>query len=157
MKIITKLFLALCLVSLGATLTANAQIRSDATIRVNIPYSFVVNNTTLPAGTYVITAADPYASDLTVLQIRSANAKTAVLFETESVAVPGLAKRTELVFDKIGDTYFLSKVFLKGDGGGNQLLKSKMQQRLQENGSIAESHSIPASPTLAKSSKRAGR
>jgi hypothetical protein len=42
MKIVTKLFLALCLVSLGATLTANAQIRSDAQIRANIPYSFVV-------------------------------------------------------------------------------------------------------------------
>ena len=158
MKIVTKLLLSLCLVAgLGATLRANAQIRSDATIRANIPHSFVVNNTTLPAGTYVITLADPDASDLTVLEIRSANAKTSVLFETESVTVPGLAKRTELVFDKIGDTYFLSKVFLKGDGGGNQLLKSKMQRRLEENGSIAESHSIPASPQLAKSSKRAGR
>ena len=158
MKIGTKFFLSLCLVAgLGAKLSANAQIRSDATIRANIPYSFVVNNTTLPAGTYVIKLADPDAPDLTVLEICSANAKTSVLFETESLTVPGLAKRTELVFDKIGDTYFLSKVFLEGDGGGNQLLKSKMQRRLEENGSIAESHSIPASPQLAKSSKRAGR
>ena len=155
MKIVTKLFLALCLVSLGATLSANAQIRSDAQIRANIPYSFVVNNTTLPAGGYVITVVDPYASDL--LEIRSANGKTAVLFDTESVAVPGLAPHTELVLDKIGDTYFLSKVFLEGDEGGNQLLKSKMQRRLEENGSIAESHSIAASPALAKSSKRAVR
>jgi hypothetical protein len=90
MKIVTKLFLVLCLVSLGATLTTNAQIRSNAQ-------------------------------------------------------------------DKIGDTYFLSKVFLEGDDGGNQLLKSKMQRRLEENGSIAESHSIAASPALAKSSKRAVR
>ena len=156
MKIITKLFLALCLVSLGATLTANAQIRSDARIRANIPYSFVVNNTTLPAGTYVITVVDLYGSDLTVLEIRSENDKTAVLFDTQPVTVPGLAPQTALVFDKIGDTYFLSKVFLKGDEGGNQLQKSKMQRRLEENGSIAESHSIPASP-LAKSSKRAVR
>jgi hypothetical protein len=158
MKIVTKFFLSLCLVAgLGATLTANAQIRSDATIRADIPHSFVVHNTTLPAGTYVIKVLDPNASDLTVLEIRSENGKTAVVFDTESVAVPGFAKQTELLFDKIGDTYFLSKVFLKGDGGGNQLLKSKMQRRLEENGSIAESHSIPASPTLAKSSKRAVR
>ena len=154
MRIVTKLFLTICLVSLGATLTANAQIRSDAQIRANIPYSFVVNNTTLPAGGYVITVVDPLAS---VLKIRSANGKTAVLFDTETVAVPGLAPHTELVFDKIGETYFLSRVFLEGDGGGNQLLKSKMQRRLEENGSIAESHSIAASPALAKSSKRAVR
>ena len=156
MKIVTKLFLSLCLVAgLGATLT-NAQIRSDATIRANIPYSFVVNNTTLPAGTYMVTVLDAYASDLSVLEIRSANGKTAVLFETEPVTVPGLAPRTELVFDKVGDTYFLSKVFLKDDEG-NQLLKSKAQRRLEENGSIAESHSIAASPALAKNSKHAGR
>ncbi|HXQ35661.1 MAG TPA: hypothetical protein VN843_16720 [Anaerolineales bacterium] len=156
MKIVTKLFLSLCLVAgLGATLT-NAQIRSDATIRANIPYSFVVNNTTLPAGTYVITVLDSYASDLSVLEIRTANGKTAVFFETDPVTVPGSAPRTELVFDKIGDTYFLSKVFLKGDEG-NQLLKSKTQRRLEENGSVAESRSIAASPAQAKFSKHAER
>ena len=157
MKIITKLFLALCLVSLGATLTANAQIRSDARIRANIPYSFVVNNTTLPAGTYVIRVADPDASDLRLLEIRSANGKTSVFFKTEPVTVSGSARHTELVFDKIGDNYFLSRVFLEGDGGGNQLLKSKQQRRLEENGSVAESRSIAASPALAKSSKRSVR
>ena len=158
MKIVTKLFLSLCLVAgLAATLTANAQIRSDATIRANIPYSFVVNNTTLPAGTYVLSVADPYASDLTVLEIRSANGKTAVLFETQPVTDPRSAPQTELVFDKIGDTYFLSRVFLKGDEGGDQLLKSKTQRRLEESGSIAESHSIPASPAQAKNSKQAAR
>jgi hypothetical protein len=117
----------------------------------------VVNNATLPAGTYLITVVDVGASDLTVLEIRSANGKTAVLFDTQSVTVPGLAPQTALVFDKIGDTYFLSRVFLKGNEGGNQLLKSKMQLRLEENGSIAESHSIAASPALAKSSKRVVR
>jgi hypothetical protein len=117
----------------------------------------VVNNTTLPAGTYVIKVVDPDASDLTVLEIRSANGKTAVLFDTQPVTVPGLAPQTALVFDKIGDTYFLSKLFLKDHEGGNQLLKSKTQRRLEENGSIAESHSIAASPALAISSKRALR
>jgi hypothetical protein len=157
MKIVTKFFLSLCLIAgLGATLTTSAQIQSNATIRANVPYSFV-NNTTLPAGTYVITLADPYGSDVTLLEIRSENGKTAVLFDTETFTVPGSASATELVFDKIGDTYFLSRVFLKGDAGANQLLKSKRQRRLEENGSIAESHSIPASPPLAKSSKRAVR
>ena len=104
----------------------------------------------------MITVADPYGSDVSVLKIRSANGKTAVLFDTQPVTVPGLAPQTELVFDKIGDTYFLSKVFLKDDEGGNQLLKSKTQRRLEESGSIAESHSIAASPE-AKYSKHAVR
>ena len=53
MNIVPKLFLSLCLVRLGETLTANGQIRSDSTIIANIPYSFVVNNITLPEGKYV--------------------------------------------------------------------------------------------------------
>ena len=105
----------------------------------------------------MIRVADSDASDLSVLEIRSANGKTAVLFDTQPVTVPGLAPQTALAFDKVGDTYFLSKVFLKDYEGGNQLLKSKTQRRLEENGSLAESHSIPASPALAKSSKRAVR
>jgi len=158
MKLVTKFFLSLCLIAgLGATLTTRAQIQSNGTITADIPYSFVVNNTTLAAGTYVISVADPYGFDLTILKIRSANAKTTVLFDTEPVPAQGIATRTELVFDKIGNTYFLSKVFLEGDEGGNRLLKSKKQRRLEENGSIAESHSIPASPPHAKSSKRALR
>ena len=46
MKTITKLFLSLVvIVGLGATLTSQAQIESDATIRANISHAFVVNNT----------------------------------------------------------------------------------------------------------------
>ena len=152
MKIVTKLFLSLCLVAgLGATLTTRAQIQSNTTIRATIPFSFVVNNTTLPEGTYLIKVLDPDASDQNMLEIRSANAKTAVLFDTESITVPESASATELVFDKVGDTYFLAKVFLKGDQGGNQVPKSKRQRQLEGNGSIAESHSIAAS--VAKFSK----
>lgn len=148
MKFLTKLFLTLCLVvGLGATITASAQIETDATIRANIPHSFVVHNTTLPAGTYTIAVAEKEtASDLNVLEIRSANGKTGVLFDTESITGTRPARHTELVFDKIGDTYFLSQVFMKGDYGANQVVKSKMERRLEERGSVSENHSISASP-----------
>jgi len=142
MKAVTKLFLSLCLVlGLGAMLTTNAQIESDATIKVNIPHSFVVNNTTLPPGTYTIKVADDY-SNLNVLEIRSANGKMNVLFDTEPVNLEREKRESEVVFAKIGDNYFLSQVFLKGDESGNQVLKSKRQRRLEETGSVAERTSI---------------
>lgn len=157
MKLITKIMLSLCLiVGLGAMWTSNAQIESDGTIKANVPHPFVVNNTTLPAGTYMIRVADD-ASDLNVLEIQSASGKTAVLFDTEPVNVTRTERKTELVFDKIGDTYFLSRVFLTGDEGGNQVMKSKKQKRLEESGSVAESHSIAASPMKAKSAKQTAK
>ena len=158
MRFITKLFLSLCLVvGLGATLTSNAQLDSSAGIKANIPHSFVVNNTTLPAGTYMITVSDNDSADLNVLEIRSTNGKTAVFFDTEPVNVARKARQSELVFDKIGDTYFLSRVFMRGDEGGNQLLKSKKEKRLEEGGSTAETQRVEATPVQAKAGRLAGK
>ena len=144
MKVISQVFLSLCLVlGLGAMFASNAQIASDATIKVNIPHSFVVNNTTLPPGNYTIKVADDY-SNLNVLEIRSANGKTNVLFDTEPVNFERERRQSEVVFAKIGDDYFLSQVFLRGDESGNQVLKSKRQRRLEETGSVAKRTSIGA-------------
>ena len=144
MRSITKAFLSLCLlVGLGAIATSNAQIESDATIKANIPHSFVVNNTTLPPGTYTVKVADDYGN-LNVLEIRSANGKMNVVFDTEPFNLSRETRQSELVFDKIGDTYFLSRVFLKGDESGNQVIKSRRQRRLEDGGATAESRSVAA-------------
>ncbi len=154
MKTITKLFLSLCVVvGLGATLTTNAQIDSGITIRANIPHAFVVKDTTLPAGTYLIKVEDDYA-DLNTLEIRSADGKVAVLFETEATEAKHTMQTSELVFDKLGDTYFLSRVFLAGDQSGNELAKSKMQRKLEVGGLKAENESIAGSRVQGKASKQ---
>lgn len=151
---ITKLFLSLCLmIGLSAVMTTSAQIESGTTIEVNIPHSFIVRDTTLPAGKYTVRVADDFAN-LNVLEMRSVDRHTAVLFETESVQLNGRARDTELVFDKIGDDYFLSRVFLSGDESGNQLLKSRMQKKLEDGGMKAETHSIAATK---KASKQSGQ
>ena len=158
MRFITKLFLSLCLVvGLGAAVSSNAQIDSEARVKAYVPYSFVVNNTTMPAGTYIVTVSDNDAADLNVLEIKSENGKIAVLFETVPVQATRIERRSELVFDKIGDTYFLSRVFMSGDQGGNELLKSKKQKRLEESGSTAETQRVEASPVQAKAGRVAGK
>lgn len=155
MRSITKAFLSLCLVvGLGAIATSNAQIESDATIKANIPHSFVVNNTTLPPGTYTVKVADDYGN-LNVLEIRSANGKMNVLFDTEPINLARETRQSELVFDKIGDNYFLSRVFLKGDESGNQVIKSRRQRRLEDGGATAESRSVAA--TMMKAVKQTAK
>lgn len=133
---ISKLFLSLCLViGLGAVMMTQAQIESDVTIMANIPHAFVVRDTTLPAGKYTVRMAD--AND-NLLEIRSAKGKKAVLVETQPIDEARAAGRNELVFDKIRDQWFLSKVFLKGDDSGSQLEETRMQRRLQDGGLKAE-------------------
>ena len=143
MKYVSKLFLALCLsLGLGAV-AANAQVESDVTIEANIPHSFVVEKTTLPAGKYMIKAADEFG-DPSVMEIRSASGHTAVFFETEGVQPRQAPAKTELVFDKVGDTYFLSEVLVAGDDTGGKLPKSRMEERLEGKGLTAERHSVAA-------------
>ena len=154
---ISKLFLSVCLlIGLSAVMTTNAQIASGTTLEVNIPHSFIVKDTTLPPGKYTVRVVDDYA-DLNVLEIRSLDRRAAVLFDTESVHLNGPAGDTELVFDKIGDDYFLSRVFLRGDDSGNQLLKSRMQRRLEDGGMKSETHSIAASKKASKQSSQSAK
>src|SRR5690349_2100860 len=83
MKMLTKLFLSLCVViGLGAVMMTEAQIESDITIRANIPHPFVVRDTTLPAGEYTIKVADEY-SDPNVLEIQSVKGNMSVMFDTD--------------------------------------------------------------------------
>jgi hypothetical protein len=152
MKYITKGFLALCLLLGVGAVTASAQIESDVTVKANIPQAFVVNDTTLPAGKYTIRVVEDTALD--VLEIRSEDGRTAVLFNTDSAEPKQMPNKTELVFDKVGDTYFLSQIFVEGDDTGNQLIKSRMERKLEGDGLKSEKHSMAALITPASKSAK---
>jgi hypothetical protein len=154
MSKLSKIFLSLCLVlGLGAAMGAQAQIESDAVIEVNIPHAFIVRDTQLPAGKYMIQVADGY-DDLKVLEIRSMNGHTGVFFDTENTQANSTPSKSELVFDKIGDKYFLSQVFVEGDASGNQLIKSRAQRKLEDGGLKAERQAVGAKRKGTKSSSQ---
>ena len=127
MNNLKNLFFALCLVSgCGLATAVSAQIPSDVTLQANIPYTFMVGDTRLAAGKYTVKVADD--NDLHLMQIKSADGYTSVFFETVAAVSNEIPGKTELVFDKIGDDYFLSQVWLVGNRSGNQLFESKIQQ-----------------------------
>ena len=147
MKTVSKLFLSLCLLmGLGAAMSAQAQIASDEPIEINIPFAFVVRDTTLPPGKYMIKTADDY-DNLNVLEIRSMSGHPAVIFDTDTVPLEANRRpsKNEVIFEKIGDKYFLSQIFVDGDRSGNELVKSRMQRKLEESGLKAERQSVAAS------------
>ena len=139
---IGKLFLMLCLLAVGGGVVANAQIDSATRIEVNVPFDFAVGNTTLPAGKYEIKGVDDLAPN--VLELRSANGRTTVVFEAASAQTRGdqIESKSELIFNKFGDRYFLSQVWVAGSSSGNELPKSRMEKRLMDGGSQPEKHSV---------------
>jgi hypothetical protein len=140
-----KLFLALCLLTVGGGIVANAQIDSGVTIQANVPFAFVVGNTTLPAGKYDIKVLDGESAN--VLELRSVSGHTSVVFDTENTETRAdqFVSKGEFVFDKFGDTYFLSQVWMAGSNSGSLLVKSRMEKRLEGRGMKSERHSIVAS------------
>jgi hypothetical protein len=139
-----KLCLALCLFTVAGGTVANAQIGSDSRLEANVPFEFIVGKTTLPAGKYEIKGTDDKTPG--VLEIISVNGRKTVLFETEAANLRDeeSVTKTELVFNKIGDKYFLSQVWVEGDSSGSQLAKSKEEKALEGDGTKTERHSIAA-------------
>jgi hypothetical protein len=128
-----KLLLVLCILTIGGGVVANAQVESVPEIEANVPFSFVVGDTTLPAGKYQIRTIDDGAN--VVLEIRSENGRTAVVFDTVQAQLEGdrIQHKTELVFDKVA-----------GSTTGNELTKSRMEKRLAKDGSQLEQQSVAA-------------
>lgn len=116
----------------GLTMTANAQIPDHAIIKANIPFSFIVRDKTFSPGKYTIkkaTESEDFALEITD---DTGHAK-AMVFETNGTTAKETPKNSNIVFDKLGDKYFLSKIFVAGDTDGNEVEKSKLQKDLEKN------------------------
>src|SRR5258708_38225604 len=102
-KNLGKLCLTLCLLVVGGGVVANAQMDSVPQIEVNVTFPFMVGDTKLPAGKYVIRTSDDNSPN--VLELRSADTKTSVIFDTEDAQTrrDQPTNTTELVIDKVAD------------------------------------------------------
>jgi hypothetical protein len=127
---ITKIMLVFSFLMLGGFTAAHAQIDDTSAIRAKIPFSFVVRDKTLPAGEYLIKQSDDDADATTVLQLTSLDKgrRESILFETTPDDANKAPKESNLVFDKIGNTYFLSQIWAKDELGGNKLEESKTER-----------------------------
>ena len=137
-----KMLLILGLLIGVGNVPAKAQALSEGTIEANVPFAFIVRDTTLPAGKYTVKRLDE--TEPQVLEIRSANGRTAVVFEAQNAQTTQIPRDAELVFDKVGDQYFLSQIWADDSDIGYQLPKTKGEESLEGSGMQAEHHSILA-------------
>lgn len=128
------------LIGIG-NVTATAQgLIDDTSIEADVPHAFIVKDKTLPAGKYTVKRLDDTQPN--VLDIRSADGRTAVVFEAESVQANQIPSDAALVFDKVGEQYFLSTIWASDSNIGYQLPKTKSEKTLEAGGMQAEHHTI---------------
>ncbi len=118
---------------------AQAQIVGD--LEVNIPFQFHAGNVKLPPGKYSIHMLDN--TDLGVMEITSADGSTSALFDVQSAQANTSPAKSELIFDKYGNRYFLANLFDEGHPSGSQVLESRYEKRIGQ--AAAEGHEyVPA-------------
>jgi len=105
--------------------TAEAQSVNGVSLRANIPFEFSVGDKLLPAGEYRIQQVNP-SSDLATLQFATVNGDARVLVRVRSIR--GNAKRTALVFNRYGSSYFLSTLAIEGATDAWQAPKSHAER-----------------------------
>jgi hypothetical protein len=124
-----------------STISAQGQIIGQ--LEADIPFTFHAGATKLPPGKYVIHVLD--GSDLTLMEIQSADGRTSALFEVREAQDSTSPKKSELVFNQYGSRYFLSKLFDQGEKVGSAVVESGYLKRYASGGASDGEKDVPAS------------
>jgi hypothetical protein len=117
-----------CLLGLMIAVPVQAQL-PGARIRAAIPFDFIVRGKTLPAGNYEIERINNSPDGL---MVRNVNEKRdEAVFETEPVEPRQVPNRSEIIFHRYGDTYFLSEVLTAGEETAQQVIPSRSERLLR--------------------------
>jgi hypothetical protein len=114
---------------------AQAQIAGD--LEVNIPFQFHAGNAKLPPGKYVIHMLD---NDFTVMEISSADGSTSALFQVQDLETNSEPAKSELVFNKYGNRYFLAKLYDQGNPSGSQVVESGYEKKISQQTMEGQEH-----------------
>ncbi len=106
----------------------------------DVPFSFSVDNVTLPAGKYEITQR--LNTDAWDFTISDAMGAVKVFFATESAERSDRAPAFELTFDEIGGRYFLSRMWLADTSDGFYITKSREEKALMTGGAKPKTRSV---------------
>ncbi len=116
--------------ALAVTTVASAQ---TIKVRVKVPFGFIVNRATLPAGEYLVQSVDDAGK---VLAIRDLDTNTTNLVAFNSCISSKSASQTKLVFHRYGDRYFLNQIWVKGNNAGHELRRSPREKEVAKDFSV---------------------
>jgi hypothetical protein len=102
---------------LGLVLVAGANAQS-LKVKADIPFSFVVDKATLPAGSYSI---DALSSSSGLVMIRGNDRKENMVVLSNNAESLNASPDTHLTFHRYGNQYFLEQIWVQGVHAGRQL------------------------------------
>ena len=115
----------LCLA--GAT-AASAQFNFGSKLKVNIPSAFVVGDKQFPAGDYTISPTPSTIDSSSTLILRGEN--RSMIFTMMPNELTNAATDTQLVFNVVDGTPFLSRILIKGETTEGEIPMGRMEKRM---------------------------
>ena len=120
---------AIALVGVSLVLLASSVVaQSSPQTRVNIPFSFVVGEKTLPAGEYLI--RQNRRDSVTTWVIEPKGKGASVVFLTTDAQKADTAEKNTLVFNRYDDVYFLTAFWTKGSSTGRDVQMSDREETM---------------------------
>lgn len=92
---------------------------------VKVPFSFIVGNTEMPAGDYIVKEL-PYTAGVVAVERADGSVSATTLAVTGDTQTPGAT--SELVFQKFEDHYFLARV-TSPDGPDREVVLTPAQMK----------------------------
>ena len=146
MRRIFTAIVATAFLTLTITAPARAQLPGTA-MRADIPFDFIVNGKTLPAGNYEVKRLNDEPEGLIIRSVD--NKHDHAVFETESTQQNRMPRHDQIVFDRYGDTYFLSEVLTGGMETGRRLAPTRAERELKRETEMASNNAQPQTVSIA--------
>jgi hypothetical protein len=127
-----NLLLFAAALALAVTTFASAQ---TIKVKVKVPFGFIVNRATLPAGEYVVQSVDDLGK---VLAIRDLDTNTTNLVAFNSCTSLVSASQSKLIFHRYGDRYFLNQIWVEGNNLGHELGLGPREKEVAKDFSVRE-------------------
>jgi hypothetical protein len=116
------LFLLLALMMVGESMAQTIRMKA------NVPFDFIVNGSSLPAGEYTIQSFG--AIDGKTLRLGNVGSRQGALVNTVGMDAAKASGQTKLIFHRYGDRYFLAQVWIAGSDHGQALPVSHRESEL---------------------------
>ena len=120
------------LFALTVLLLATAAQAQTTNVKATIPFAFVVGDHAYPAGEYTVKSLSQGSA---AIRIDNADESEKGMTLSNSCSKGQSADGTTLVFQRIGDSYFLYQVWTAGNSLGREFPMSKKEVQLAKNNS----------------------
>jgi hypothetical protein len=109
--------------SLGAALSGPTAAQAQS-VTVRIPFNFLANDQKVPAGTYRVSLQAPRYLSF----VNTKSTKQQYLMLVQPTGEQNSQDGGRLTFRRYGDSNYLYQVWMPGQGGGRQFVRSRAEQ-----------------------------